>query len=163
MAKKKSQKSPPTPEGVKVVARNRKARFSYHIEETLEAGMVLLGTEVKSLREGKIQFKDAYARVKDHELFLVGLHIPPYSHAGELMNHAPERTRKLLVHRREIERLIGKLREKGLTMVPLQVYFKKGKAKVELGLGRGKRDYDKREDAKEREAKREMDRARRQR
>ena len=158
---KKKKKKPVTPEGVKVVGTHRKARFDYHLEDRFEAGMILKGTEVKSLRDGKVQFKDAYATIKDGEAFLVGLHIAPYSHAGEHLNHDPERTRKLLLHKKEIDRLMGKIREKGLTLIPITVYFKNGRAKVEIALAKGKRHYDKRATTKERDAKREIDRAKR--
>jgi len=120
--------------------------------------MVLLGTEVKALRQGKAQLKDSYARIKGSEIFLVGSHISPYSH-GNQFNHDPDRTRKLLMHKREIRKLYGKTRERGFTLVPLRMYFKEGKAKVEIGLGRGKRSYDKREDLKRKEMEREMERS----
>ena len=143
---------------IKVVCQNKKARFDYHILEVIEAGMVLLGTEVKSLRQGRAHLKDSYARVKDGELFLMQSHISPYSHAYH-DNHDPDRVRKLLVHKREIKRLQGKTQEKGLTLVPLKIYFKDGKAKVELGLARGKRSYDKRETLKRKTEQRELERA----
>ena len=143
---------------IKVVCQNKKARFDYHILEVIEAGMVLLGTEVKSLRQGRAHLKDSYARVKDGELFLMQSHISPYSHAYH-DNHDPDRVRKLLVHKREIKRLQGKTQEKGLTLVPLKIYFKDGKAKVELGLARGKRTYDKRETLKRKTEQRELERA----
>ncbi|MDK1010381.1 MAG: SsrA-binding protein SmpB [Actinomycetota bacterium] len=145
--------------GRKVVATNRKARFNYEILDTFEAGMVLRGSEVKSLRAGQVQLKDAYASIRDGEVWLENVHIAPYSFAEE-GGHDPERPRKLLLHRREIDRLFGRIREEGLTLVPLQVYFKDGRAKVELGLGRGKRTRDKRRDIVDRRQKREMDRAR---
>lgn len=145
--------------GRKVVATNRKARFNYEIFDTFEAGMVLRGSEVKSLRAGQVQLKDAYASIRDGEVWLENVHIAPYSFAEE-GGHDPERPRKLLLHRREIDRLFGRIREEGLTLVPLQVYFKDGRAKVELGLGRGKRTRDKRRDIVDRRQKREMDRAR---
>jgi SsrA-binding protein len=144
--------------GTKLIASNRKARRDYHILETFEAGLVLVGTEVKSLREGKASLAEAYARVLDDELYLVGAHIPEYSH-GNRQNHDPSRDRKLLLHRREIERLRGKVEEKGLTLIPLRLYWKAGRAKVEIALGRGKRDYDRRQDVAKREAEREIDRA----
>ena len=147
------------PEGrVKVVATNRRARRNYSIFDTYEAGMVLVGSEVKSLREGKMELKDSYAHVQRGEVFLVGAHISPYGFARE-GGHDPERERKLLLHRREIDRIAGALAEKGLTLVPLRVYFKDGKAKVELGLGKGKTSVDKRHSLREREHEREMDRA----
>ena len=143
---------------IKIVCQNKKARYNYQILEVIEAGMVLLGTEVKSLREGRANLKDSYARVKDGELFLMQSHISPYSHAY-YDNHDPDRVRKLLVHNREIKRLQGKTQEKGLTLVPLKIYFKDGKAKVELGLARGKRTYDKRETLKRKTEQRELERA----
>jgi len=144
--------------GVKVVCSNKKAFHDYFIEEKIEAGLVLRGTEVKSLREGRANLKDAFARVEGGEAFLYGFHISPYSH-GTAFNHEPERTRKLLLHKREILRLHGKMKEKGLAVVALRVYFKAGRAKVELGLARGKRKYDKRQAIKKREDRRDMDRA----
>jgi SsrA-binding protein len=143
---------------IKIVCQNKKARYDYEILEVIEAGMVLLGTEVKSLRQGRAHLKDSYARVKDGELFLMQSHISPYSHAYH-DNHDPDRVRKLLVHKREIKRLQGKTQEKGLTLVPLKIYFKNGKAKVELGLARGKRTYDKRETLKRKTEQRELERA----
>ncbi|GMQ93785.1 MAG: SsrA-binding protein SmpB [Acidimicrobiia bacterium] len=145
--------------GRKVVATNRKARFNYEILDTFEAGMVLRGSEVKSLRAAQVQLKDSYASIRGGEVWLEKAHIAPYSFAEE-GGHDPERPRKLLLHRREIDRLFGRIREEGLTLVPLQVYFVSGKAKIELGLGRGKRTRDKRRDIVERRQKREMDRAR---
>jgi SsrA-binding protein len=146
-------------EKTKFIAQNRKARHDYFILDSLEAGIVLQGTEVKSLREGRVNLKDSYARIKDGELWLIGMHISPYEQ-GNIFNHDPERTRKLLMHTREIEKLRRNTEEKGLTLVPLSLYFKEGRVKVELGLAKGKHTYDKREDTAEREAKREMDRAR---
>lgn len=142
----------------KIITINRKARHNYEIIDTMEAGIVLLGTEVKSLRDGRINLKDSYARVKNGELWLIGAHISSYSH-GSYNNHLPERERKLLLHKYEIRRLIGKTVEAGLTLVPLKVYFKKGKVKVQLGLARGKRAYDKRRDMAKRDAEREISRA----
>jgi SsrA-binding protein len=141
----------------KIITQNRKARHDYHILETMETGIVLQGTEVKSLRDGKANLKDSYASVKDGEVFLYNVHISPYSH-GNLNNHDPVRTRKLLLHRKEIKKLIGRVQEKGLTMVPLKLYFKNGVAKVELAIVKGKRQYDKREDIAKRDAEREMQR-----
>src|SRR3990170_6716482 len=139
-----------------VVSTNRKAYHDYFIEETCEAGITLLGTEVKSLREGKANLKDSYALIKGNEIFLLNCHISPYSH-GNIQNHDPLRTRKLLLHRKEINKLWGKLTQKGLTLIPLKIYFnKQGKTKVEIGLCRGKRQYEKREALKEKEAKREI-------
>lgn len=143
---------------IKVVCRNKKARFDYEILEVIEAGMVLLGTEVKSLRQGRANLKDSYARIKGGELYLMQSHISPYTHAY-YDNHQPDRVRKLLVHRREIKRLLGKTQEKGLTLVPLKIYFKDGKAKVELALARGKRTYDKRQSLKRKTEQRELEKA----
>lgn len=143
---------------MKVVCQNRKAYHDYHIEETIEAGMALLGTEVKALKEGKVNLKDSYVIVKDSEVFLLNCHISPYSH-GNIMNHDPLRTRKLLLHRREIERLRGKTAIKGFTLIPLKLYFKGPFAKVEIGLAKGKQLFEKRETIKEREAKRDIERA----
>ena len=140
-----------------VVSTNRKAYHDYFIEETYEAGITLLGTEVKSLREGKANLKDSYALIKGNEIFLLNCHISPYSH-GNIQNHDPLRTRKLLLHRKEINKLWGNLTQKGLTLIPLKIYFKKGKAKVEIGLCKGKKQYEKREVLKEKEARREIER-----
>jgi SsrA-binding protein len=140
------------------IAVNRQARHRYHLLERWEAGLVLTGTEVKSLREGKATIKDGYADVRDGQVWLHNVHIPPYAPAAR-ENHDPERSRKVLMHRREIERLIGKTREKGLTLVPTRLYFANGRAQVELALGRGKDVGDKRQAIKEREMKREMERA----
>ena len=142
----------------RTVATNRRARHEYEILETAEAGLVLRGTEVKSLRAGQVTFKDSYATVRNAEAWLVGCHIIPYSH-GSSANHDPERDRKLLLHRREITRLVGKVAERGLTLVPLRLYFKGGRAKVELGLARGRKLHDKRAAIREREVRREMDKA----
>jgi SsrA-binding protein len=137
---------------------NRRARHDSHIEENFEAGLVLTGSEVKSLRAGKVQLKDSYGRIERGEVWLFNAHISPYA-ASAQFGHEPTRSRKLLLNRREIEHLIGKVKERGLTLIPLRMYFKNGRAKVELGLARGKKLYDKREATKEREVKREMDRA----
>ena len=142
----------------KIVCQNKQARRNFFIDDTYEAGMVLVGTEVKSLREGRANLKDSYAAVKNGEIYLYEMHISPYSH-GNRYNHEPLRTRKLLLHKQEIRKIYGKSREKGFTLVPLKVYFTKGKAKVEIGVGKGKRLYDKREDLKRKEDKRDMDRA----
>ncbi len=147
-----------TAEAVKLITSNRRARHDYAILDTFEAGLVLTGTEVKSLRDGKASLQEAYARVDRDEIWLVGMHVPEYSH-GNRQNHEPTRTRKLLLHRKEIERLRGLLEQKGLTLVPLRLYWKDGRAKVELGLGRGKKDYDRRQDVAKREAQREIERA----
>jgi SsrA-binding protein len=139
----------------KVIATNRKAYHDYEILETYEAGIVLRGTEVKSLRESQVNFKDCYAAVDNGEAWLIGCYISPYHH-GTDANHDPERKRKLLLHKKEIQRLLGKIAERGLTMIPLRLYFKSGRAKCELGLARGKKLHDKRTSIREREAKREM-------
>jgi SsrA-binding protein len=137
------------------VAQNKKARHDYAIDETFEAGIVLTGTEVKSLRQGRASLVDAYASVQDGEVWLIGVHIPEYTE-GTWNNHAPRRTRKLLMHKQEILRLVGKLKESGLALVPLQLYFKDGRAKVELGLGKGRKSYDKRQVLAQRDADNEI-------
>ena len=137
----------------KVISTNRRAFHDYTILETFEAGLVLRGTEVKSLRESQVNFKDCYATIDNNEAWLVGCHITPYHH-GTDANHDPERRRKLLLHRREIGRLLGKVAERGLTLIPLRLYFKDGRAKLELGLARGKKLYDKREAIRERDERR---------
>jgi SsrA-binding protein len=144
--------------GRKIVAQNRKARHEYAIEDVFEAGLVLMGTEVKSLREGRASLVDAYGRVRGSEIWLEGLHIPEYTQ-GTWTNHEPRRTRKLLLHRKEIDRLIAKTKESGLTLVPLSLYFLDGKAKVEIALARGKRTYDKRQTLATRDANREIARS----
>ncbi|MCK2237368.1 MULTISPECIES: SsrA-binding protein SmpB [unclassified Crossiella] len=141
--------------GRKVIASNRKARHDYAIVDTYEAGVVLVGTEVKSLRLGRASLVDAFATVDDGEVWLRNLHIPEYFQ-GTWTNHTPRRNRKLLLHRREIERLIGKLKESGLSLVPLSMYFNDGKVKIELALARGKKAYDKRHDLAKRDAEREV-------
>lgn len=141
----------------KVVAQNKKARHDYFIEETLEVGIVLSGTEVKSIRLGKVNLKDSYAVIRDGEVILSGMHISPYEQ-GNIFNKDPLRSRKLLLHRSEINKLIGYIQQKGLSIVPLQVYFKRGKVKLEIGVAKGKKLYDKREDIAERDVKREIDR-----
>ena len=146
---------------IKIIAVNRKARFDYFIEDEYEAGMVLSGTEVKSLRLGKANIKDAYARVVNGEVFVYQLHIGPYPFAY-YGNHDPLRTRKLLLHRQEIKRLYSKVNEKGHTLVPLKLYFKDGRVKLSVALAKGKRRYDKREAIKSRDEKRDLDRARKQ-
>lgn len=141
---------------VKVIATNKKAFFNYHILETYEAGISLLGSEVKSIREGRISLKESYAETKDGEVFLINCHISPYE-AANRFNHEPRRNRKLLLHRREIKRLTGKIREKGLTLVPTKVLInERGKIKVEISLAKGKRAYQKKEVIKERDREREM-------
>ena len=142
----------------KTVAENRKARFSYEVLDTVETGLVLTGTEVKSLRNGAAQIKDGYAQVRDGELWLHNVHIPPYQPASR-ENHEPERPRKLLLHRRELDRLLARTRERGLTIVPTRLYFKGSRAKVEIALARGKDVHDKRQTIRAREEKREMQRA----
>ncbi len=144
--------------GEKIVIQNRRARHDYHVLEKHEAGIELRGTEVKSLRAGHIVLKDAYADVQGGEMFLVGVHINPYEQ-GTVWNHEPERRRKLLLHKREIEKLGTQVAEKGYTLVPLSVYFKEGRAKVEIGLCKGKQTFDKRDTIRDREVKREIDRA----
>jgi SsrA-binding protein len=144
-------------EEVKVVAQNKKARHDYFIEQTLEAGIVLSGTEVKSIRQGKVNLKESYATVDHGEVFINGMHISPYEQ-GNIQNKDPLRNRKLLLHRFEINKLIGYIQQKGMTLVPIQLYLKKGKVKLELGLAKGKKLYDKRDDIAERDAKREIDR-----
>lgn len=139
----------------KVICTNRRARFLYTIEDTFEAGLVLTGSEVKSLRAGKAHLNDAYGRLRRGELYLLKAHIAPYEQANRL-NHEPDRERKLLVHRRELARLGTKLRERGFTLVPTQLYFKNGRAKVELGLAKGKRAYDKRQTQAKRESDRDL-------
>jgi SsrA-binding protein len=140
------------------IARNKRAKHDYHILDTWEAGIVLTGSEVKSLRNGKANISDAYGIVKDGEVHLLNLHISPYEQASHF-NHEPTRTRKLLLHKREIKKMIGSVERQGLTLVPLELYFKRGKAKVAIGLGRGKKLYDKRADEKERDDQRDMQRA----
>jgi SsrA-binding protein len=141
--------------GRKVIAQNRKARHDYSILDTYEAGVALVGTEVKSLRLGRASLADAFATIDDGEVWLRGLHIPEYGY-GSWTNHEPRRTRKLLLHRSEIERLLGKTREGGLTLVPLSLYFNEGKVKCELALAKGKKSYDKRQDLAKRDADREV-------
>jgi SsrA-binding protein len=148
----------PREKGRKLIASNRRARHDYTIVDTYEAGIALMGTEVKSLRAGRASLVDSFAQEKDGEIFLYGLHIPEYA-MGTWTNHEPRRTRKLLLHRDEIRRLIGKTRESGLTLVPLSLYFSDGWAKVELGLARGKKSYDKRQALAKRDAEREISRA----
>jgi SsrA-binding protein len=144
--------------GTKLIADNRRARHDYHLLERVEAGIVLTGTEVKSLRAGKASLQHAFAHVRDGDLYLVGANIPEYPQASR-QNHDPDRDRKLLLHRREIDSLAGKVSEKGLTLVPTRLYFKDGRVKVELALARGKEAHDKRRDIAERDARREMERA----
>jgi len=149
-------------QGKKIIARNRRARYDYHIEDVLEAGLVLTGTEVKSLRAGRASLTDGFGQISDSEVWLHGVHIPEYTQ-GTWTNHEPRRIRKLLLHRNEINRLARTTAERGLTLIPLSLYFKDGKVKVELALARGKRTYDKRHDLAQRDAAREVDRALRRR
>jgi SsrA-binding protein len=148
----------PTAEGVKVVASNRRAFHDYFIDDKFEAGMALTGTEIKSIREGRVNLREGYVRISNGEAWLTNVHIAPYEQ-GNRYNHEPLRERKLLMHREEIDSLIGRMRQKGYTIVPLQLYLKRGRAKVEIGLARGKKQYDKRHEIAEREAKRDIDRA----
>lgn len=142
----------------KIVCKNKKAFHDYFIEETIEVGIVLQGTEVKSLRVGKVNLMDSYAYVKDGEMVLMNAHISPYSH-GNRFNADPTRSRKLLLHRKEIKRFTGKVRERGYSLIPLSIYFKNGKAKVEIALAKGKKQFDKRETLKKKTAEREIERA----
>ncbi|OCL25401.1 SsrA-binding protein [Orenia metallireducens] len=142
----------------KTIATNRKARHEYHIEETYEVGIVLQGTEVKSIRAGRVNLKDSFARIENNEVFLYNLHISPYEQ-GNRYNHDPERVRKLLLHKSEIRKLIGKTQQEGYTLVPLKIYFTRQLIKVQLALGKGKNLYDKRQDLKRKSAKREIQRA----
>jgi len=146
---------PDTKETVESIARNRRARYDYEILDTWEAGLVLRGTEVKSLRAGQANLNDAFGIVREGEVFLINLHIAPYSHGGR-DNHEPTRTRKLLMHAREIRRLIGDVERKGLTLVPLELYFREGRAKVRMALAKGKQAHDRRDDIKKRDAEREL-------
>lgn len=148
--------------GGKLTIANKKARLEYDIQETYEAGIVLHGTEVKAIREGRGNLQDSYAKVEGEEAFLYNFHIGSYSHAHQF-NHEPLRPKKLLLHKREIRRLMGKTIERGMTLIPLRVYFTRGLAKVELGLAKGKKLYDRRQDARQQEAKREIERAMRER
>ena len=141
----------------KIIAQNKTARINYYIEDTFEAGIVLVGTEVKALREGKANLKDCYALVRDGEVFVHDMHISPYSH-GNRSNHDPLRVRKLLFHKTEIKRLYGKSKERGLALIPLKLYFRSGKVKIEIGVGRGKKLYDKRESLKVKEDRRDIER-----
>jgi SsrA-binding protein len=143
--------------GEKPICQNKRARINYFIDETYEAGIALVGTEVKALRDGRANLKDSHAAVKNEEVFLYDLHISPYSH-GNRENHEPLRVRKLLMHKREIRRLYGKSQERGLALIPLRMYFRNGKVKVEIGVGRGKKLYDKREDIKLKEDRRSIER-----
>jgi len=146
-------------DAIKIITSNKKATFEYKIEERFEAGLVLLGTEVKSLRAGKANLQEAYCNVESGEMVIRGCHIAPYDH-GNRANHEPARTRKLLLHKREIEKLDKATRQKGYTIVPMKLYFKNGRAKLEIGLGKGKKLYDKRADIADRESSRRLDRLR---
>lgn len=145
-------------EDMKPITQNRRARHDYTVLDTMEAGIVLQGTEVKSLRQGRAHLKDSFARVEDGEMWLYHMHISPYDQ-GNRYNHDPTRKRKLLLHRREVNRLFGKVQERGLTLIPLKVYFRRGKVKVELAVARGKREYDRRHDIAKRDTEREVARA----
>jgi SsrA-binding protein len=145
--------------GEKLICQNKKARHNYFIEEKYQAGIALVGTEVKSLREGKANLGDSYGKIEKGEVFLVDAHISPYNF-GNRFNHDPLRTRKLLLHKKEIRRLIGKVQERGFTLIPLRLYFSDGKAKVELGLAKGKKLFDKRESLKRKTMERDMERGR---
>ena len=144
----------PEQPGEKVLSVNRQASHNYHLQERFEAGLVLTGTEVKSAREGRVNLRDSYANLKDGEVWLLNCHISPYAH-GNIYNHDPTRSRKLLLHMEEIRRLIGKVRERGFTLIPTRMYLKNGRIKVELALAKGKRQYDKREAERRREAEKE--------
>ena len=148
-----------TKKPIKIISDNRKARFQYEILETLEAGIQLQGTEVKSVRAGKVNLGDGYVLIRNNEAWLLNVHISPYTASGQYFNHEPKRDRKLLLHRKEIRRLIGQLEQKGLTLIPLKMYLKGSLVKVSLGLGRGKKLHDKRETIKRRQDRREMARA----
>ena len=146
-------------ESYKIVSDNRQARFQYEILEVFEAGIALTGTEVKAIRAGKVNLRDGFAQIRREEAFLLNVHISPHQNAGQFFNHEPRRTRKLLMHRQEIRKLIGKTEQKGLTLVPLKLYLQRGWVKVTIGLARGKKLHDKRESVKQREDKRDMERA----
>lgn len=146
------------PTGTKLIADNRRARHDYHLTDRLEAGIELTGTEVKSLRDGQLTLQRAFADVRDGQVYLIGAHIPEYAQ-GNIANHEPDRERKLLLHKREISTLIGKVQERGLTLIPTRVYWKNGRVKVEIALARGKESRDKRRDIADRDAKRQIERA----
>lgn len=148
--------------GIKIISDNRQARYLYEILETYEAGIQLTGTEVKSIREGKANLKDGYALLRNGEAWLINVHISPYQASGQYFNHEPRRTRKLLLHRKEISKLIGQVEQKGLTLVPLKLYFKNGWIKISIGLAQGKKLHDKRESIKRRQDQRDMQRAMKQ-
>ena len=146
-------------EGSKILSDNRQARYLYEILETYEAGIQLTGTEVKSIRAGKLNLQDGYALIRNGEAWLINVHISPYTGSGQYFNHEPRRTRKLLLHRQEIRKLIGRVEQQGLTLVPLRMYLKRGLVKVSLGLGKGKKLHDKRENLKRRQDQRDIQRA----
>lgn len=148
-----------TGDGEKVISSNRQARFEYSILESVEAGIALTGTEIKSVRAGKVNLRESYARIENGEVWLVGMHISPYEQAGAYFQHEPTRSRKLLLHRRQIARLQADVGQKGLTLVPLRLYLKGGRAKIELGLAKGKKLYDKRDSMAERDSRRDVERA----
>lgn len=147
----------------KVITTNRRAYYDYHIEEELEAGIALLGTEIKSIRAGRVNLQEAYARIENGELWLIGMHVSPYEQAGDYFQHAPDRPRKLLVHRHELAYLKERVEARGYTLVPLRIVLRRGKAKVDIGIARGKKLHDKRAAIAERDARREVERALRQR
>ncbi len=143
-------------EDVKIIANNKKARYEYFIEDTFEAGMVLVGTEVKSIRQGNVNFRDCYAMIKHEEVYIIGLHISPYE-KGNINNVESDRDRKLLLHKSEIRKLIGKIQQKGYSLIPTKLYFRRSKVKIEIALAKGKKMYDKRDDIAKRDAKRQID------
>lgn len=157
-----SEKSEKKSEGYKIISDNRQARFLYEILETYQVGIELKGTEVKSIREGKVNLRDGYALVRNGEIWLINAHISPWGKAGDYFNHDPRRTRKLLMHKQEIRKLLGKVEQQGLTLVPLKMYFKSGWVKLDIALGKGKKLHDKRDSIKERDDKRSMERAMKQ-
>lgn len=163
MAKRRGKVAATSPDGSKVITTNRKAFHDFHIEEEIEAGIALRGSEIKSIREGRVNLRDAYARIDNGELWLVGAHISPYSHAGAHFNHEPDRPRKLLVHRHELAYLRNKVEARGYTLVPVRLALRKGRAKVDLAVARGKKLHDKREALAERDARRDVERALRER
>ncbi len=144
-------------DGIKIICKNRKARFNFHVEDTFEAGIVLLGSEVKSLRGGKVDLSDSHGKIRGGEIFLVSANIATYEHANT-QNHEPVRDRKLLLHKRQIKKLVGKVTERGFSLIPLKLYFRNGKVKVELALAKGKRAFDKRESIKRKDQRRELER-----
>jgi SsrA-binding protein len=157
-----SEKSNNKSEGYKIISDNRQARFLYEILETYQVGIELQGTEVKSIREGKVNLRDGYALIRNGEIWLINTHISPWGKAGSYFNHEPLRTRKLLMHKQEIRKLLGKVEQQGLTLVPLKMYFKSGWVKLDIALGKGKKLHDKRDSIKERDDKRDIQRAMKQ-